>query len=112
MAINTSVTPSGTLGIGGQLTLAAKEVANLTLPASTVALQIPFPVGLSTAGYVVIFNNGSGDLSFQLGVVSGPSIVPGNTIISVPVGEFAVVYGALALYLNSTSGGVCQVVFG
>lgn len=106
MPTTIAISPTGTIGITGQLAVDAQAVENVTLDPASSQVPVPLPVGLSPAKFAIIFATDATDLTFQLGIAAGA------TVIQVPNGEFAIVYDVSTLYLNSVLGGGAQVIFG
>lgn len=93
-------------GITGQLQLAAKSVQSIVVPASSSKLALPLPVGLTTAGFVVLSSLNMQDLTVQL------ANTVGATELQVPPGTTVILYNATAIYVNSVQGGTLQLIIG
>lgn len=78
----------------------------LTLSASTSHLLLPLPAGVTTASYVIVQAVTSSDLTAQL------SLAGGSTVLSIPAYGVLVLYGVTTLYVNSALGGVANVYIG
>lgn len=97
---------AGQIGVSGQLQVQAKAQELITVPASTSALLLPLPTGLSTAAFVAVSSLVMTDLTVKF------SNIVGATSLTVPAGATLLAYGVATVYVTSAAGGTLQVVAG
>ena len=106
MAINLGISIPNTQPVSGPLTFSGQSVETLTIAADEGTQGVGLPLGTSTAAFVVVYNVSIADLTIQVSVATGSTVMP------IPVGGFVVLYNVSALYVTTTVGGICQVIFG